>query len=136
MTRPGSSTRWRLPASQSCLTPTLPTLAPCSSCWTISMSEIFNVLQVYLGSLYINDFNRFGRTWQVNVQAAATYRKQVEDLRQLKIRSDSGKVVPLGTFASVEERTGPVLIMRYNMYPAAAVNVTPAPGVSSGQAIE
>jgi multidrug efflux pump subunit AcrB len=101
----------------------------------VSIGEIFNVLQVYLGSLYINDFNRFGRTWQVNAQAAANFRKEIEDLNQLKIRSDSGKMVPLGTLATIEDRSGPVLIMRYNMYPAAAVNVTPRAGVSSGEAI-
>src|SRR5262249_55843791 len=102
----------------------------------VSMGEVFNVLQVYLGSLYINDFNRFGRTWQVNVQAAANYREQIDNLKQIKIRSDRGKMVPFGTLATVEERSGPVLIMRYNMYPSAAVNLSPAPGVSSGQAIE
>jgi multidrug efflux pump subunit AcrB len=101
----------------------------------VSMDELFNTLQVYLGSLYVNDFNRFGRTWQVNVQAAAGYRQQVDDLRQLRVRSDMGKMVPLGTLANVEDHSGPVLIQRYNMYPAAAVNITPAPGVSSGQAI-
>src|SRR4029077_20260755 len=98
----------------------------------VSMGELFNVLQVYMGSLYVNDFNRFGRTWQVNVQAAADYRKQIEDLKQLRIRSDLGKMVSLGTLATVEERSGPVLIMRYNMYPAAAINVSPTAGVSSG----
>src|SRR5262249_41241859 len=102
----------------------------------VSMGEVFNTLQVYLGSLYVNDFNRFGRTWQVNVQASSDFRNEIEDLRQLTIRSERGKMVPLGTFATVQDRTGPVLIMRYNMYPAAAVNVTPAPGISSGQAIE
>jgi multidrug efflux pump len=102
----------------------------------LSMGEVFNTLQVYLGSLYVNDFNRFGRTWQVNVQAAADFRKQIEDLKHLRIRSDSGKMVPLGTLATVEDQSGPVLIMRYNMYPAAAVNITPEPGISSGQAIE
>jgi multidrug efflux pump len=102
----------------------------------VSMGELFNVLQVYMGSLYVNDFNRFGRTWQVNVQAAADYRKQIEDLKQLKIRSDLGKMVPLGSLASVEERSGPVLIMRYNMYPSAAINITPTTGVSSGDAIK
>jgi multidrug efflux pump subunit AcrB len=101
----------------------------------VSMGEVFNVLQVYLGSLYINDFNRFGRTWQVNVQAAPDFRKQIEDLRQLQIRSETGKMVPLGALATVEPRSGPLLNMRYNMYPAAAVNITPAAGVSSGQAI-
>jgi len=102
----------------------------------VSMGELFNTLQVYLGSLYVNDFNRFGRTWQVNVQAASDYRKQIEDLRQLRIRSDQGKMVPLGTLATVQDKSGPVLIMRYNMYPAAAINITPAPGVSSGQVID
>jgi multidrug efflux pump len=102
----------------------------------VSIGELFNTLQVYLGSLYVNDFNRFGRTWQVNVQAAADFRKQIEDLKQLRIRSDQGKMVPLGTLAAVENRSGPVLIMRYNMYPAAAINIMPAPGVSSGQTIE
>ncbi len=102
----------------------------------VSMGEVFNTLQVYLGSLYVNDFNKFGRTWQVNVQALAPYRKGIEDLKNLKIRSDKGKMVPLGTLATIEERAGPVLLMRYNMYPAAAVNVSASPGVSSGQAIE
>jgi len=102
----------------------------------VSMSELFSVLQVYLGSLYVNDFNRFGRTWQVNVQAGSDFRRQIEDLKQLKIRSDRGKMVPFGTLATVEDRSGPALIMRYNMYPAAAINVTAAPGVSSGEAIE
>jgi multidrug efflux pump subunit AcrB len=101
----------------------------------VSIGELFNTLQVYLGSLYVNDFNRFGRTWQVNVQAAADYRRQIEDLRQLRIRNDAGRMVPLGTLTTVESKSGPVLIMRYNMYPAAAVNIIPEPGVSSGQAI-
>ncbi len=102
----------------------------------VSMGEVFNTLQGFLGGYYVNDFNRFGRTWQVNVQAAGDYRKQIETLRQLPIRSDTGRMVPFGTFTSIEERSGPVLLMRYNMYPSAAINVTPAPGVSSGQAIE
>ena len=65
----------------------------------VSMSEVFNTLQVYLGSLYVNDFNRFGRTWQVNVQADADFRSQIEDLKQLKVRNDDGDMVPLGTLA-------------------------------------
>jgi multidrug efflux pump len=102
----------------------------------ISMSEVFNTLQVYLGSLYVNDFNLFGRTWQVNVQADQDFREEVENLRQLKVRNDRGRMVPLSGFLSVREVTGPVLIARYNMYSAAAVNCSPAPGLSSGQAIE
>ena len=101
----------------------------------VSMAEVFNTLQVYLGSLYVNDFNRFGRTWQVNVQADANYRKQIEDLQQLRIRNNQGKMVPFGTLAQVRDKSGPAMIMRYNMYLAAAINGNPAPGVSSGQAI-
>jgi multidrug efflux pump len=101
----------------------------------ISVSELFNTLQVYLGSLYVNDFNKFGRTWQVNVQGDSFFRKQVEDLRQLKIRNERGGMVPFGSLASIEEVPGPNLIMRYNMYPAAAINGNPSPGTSSGQAI-
>ena len=102
----------------------------------VMMSEIFNTLQVYLGSLYVNDFNKFGRTWQVNVQGAAQFRSQIEDLDQLKVRSTTGQMVPFGTLASVRDMSGPVMVVRYNMYPAAAVNIVPSPGVSSGQAIE
>jgi multidrug efflux pump subunit AcrB len=101
----------------------------------VSMSELFTTLQVYLASLYVNDFNRFGRTWQVNVQADAAYRMQVEDLKQLKVRNAAGTMVPLGTMASIRGISGPVMIQRYNMYPAAAVNGAPRPGVSSGEAI-
>src|SRR5207244_9770342 len=79
----------------------------------VPMSEVFNTLQVNLGSLYVNDYNRFGRTWQVNVQADSHFRKEVEDLKQLKIRNEQGKMVPLGTLMKVHEENGPVLIMRY-----------------------
>ena len=82
-----------------------------------------------------NDFNRFGRTWQVNVQGDSNFRKQIDDLKLLKIRNKAGGMAPFGAMASVEPRPGPVLIMRYNMYPAAAINGQPGPGVSSGQAI-
>ncbi|XBH07839.1 efflux RND transporter permease subunit [Singulisphaera sp. Ch08] len=101
----------------------------------VATSEVFNTLQVYLGSLYVNDFNKFGRTWQVNVQGDSNYRKQISDLKQLKIRNKSGGMAPLGAMAEIRDMNGPVLVMRYNMYPAAAINGNPAPGVSSGQAI-
>ncbi|MGA2253812.1 MAG: efflux RND transporter permease subunit, partial [Thermoguttaceae bacterium] len=101
----------------------------------VSMAEIFSALQVYLGSLYVNDFNRNGRTWQVNVQADAVYRRQADDLKQLKVRNDSGGMVPLATVAKPRWISGPVMIQRYNMYIAAPVNGAPAPGVSSGEAI-
>jgi multidrug efflux pump subunit AcrB len=102
----------------------------------VPMSEVFNTLQVYLGSLYVNDFNKFGRTWQVNVQGDAPFRRQIEDLSQLKVRSVSGQMVPFGTLASVRDMSGPVMVVRYNMYPSAAINILPEPGVSSGQAID
>ena len=73
----------------------------------VSMDEVFNTLQVYLGSLYVNDFNRFGRTWQVNVQGDANFRKQIEDLKLLKIRNQRGGMVPFGAMASVERRQRP-----------------------------
>ncbi len=93
-------------------------------------------MQVYLGSLYVNDFNLFGRTWQVNVQGQADFRKQIEDLAQLKVRSERGGMVPLGSVAEIDDVSGPVLIMRYNMYPAAGINGDGSPGTSSGQALE
>jgi multidrug efflux pump subunit AcrB len=102
----------------------------------VSLGELFNVLQVYFGSLYVNDFNRFGRTWQVIAQAKASARKQVEDIMQLEVRNERGQMVPLASFSYVREMTGPVMLVRYNMYPAAAVNGNPAPGTSSGQAIK
>jgi multidrug efflux pump subunit AcrB len=102
----------------------------------VSMNELFSTLQVYLGSLYVNDFNLFGRTWQVNVQADHDFRRQIEDLKQLKIRNEQGEMVPFGSLVTVRNVSGPVLIARYNMYPSAPIIYNPAPGVSSGTAIE
>ena len=101
----------------------------------ISMGEIFNSLQIYLGSFYINDFNRFGRTWQVTVQGDSEFRRRIDDLRRLKVRNMAGEMVSLGAITRVKEASGPVLIARYNLYPAAAINVNPGRGASSGQAI-
>jgi multidrug efflux pump subunit AcrB len=102
----------------------------------VSISELFNTLQVYLGSFYINDFNRFGRTWQVNVQGDAKFRQQKDDLTGLRVRNQRGGMVPLGSLAQVRDDSGPVMIIRYNLYPSATINLNPAPGVSSGQAID
>ena len=101
----------------------------------VSLNDVFNTLQVYMGSLYVNDFNKFGRTWQVNLQADSKYRMRAEDVKQLKVRNAERSMVPVGTVAEVKEISGPVMITRYNMYPAAAINGNTAPGVSSGQAI-
>ena len=101
----------------------------------VPLSEIFDTLQVNFGSLYINDFNRFGRTWQVNVQADQRYRMREEDLKRLKVHSGNGGMVPLASVAEIKEINGPVLLTRYNLYPTAAVNLDVAPGVSSGEGI-
>ncbi|HTN04609.1 MAG TPA: multidrug efflux RND transporter permease subunit, partial [Planctomycetaceae bacterium] len=102
----------------------------------VSISELFNTLQVHFGSLYVNDFNRFGRTWQVNVQGDAAYRMQIEDLKRLKVRNDEGHMVPLASVATPHETSGPVMVVRYNLYPSAMINLNAAPGYSSGQAID
>ena len=94
-----------------------------------------DTLQIYLGSLYVNDFNRFGRTYQVTAQADANFRLRVEDISKLKTRNAAGDMVPLGTLVEVHETTGPDKVIRYNMYPAADINGIAMPGVSSGQAI-
>ena len=102
----------------------------------VSMTELFNTLQVDLGSLYVNDFNKFGRTWQVNVQADAKYRMKSEDLKRMKVRNDHGEMVPIASVATLREVSGPVMLVRYNLYPAALINADAAPGISSGQGIE
>jgi multidrug efflux pump len=101
----------------------------------LTMGEVFNTLEVNLASLYVNDFNRFGRTWQVNLQGDAKFRKQLGDIKNLKMRNVTNGMVPLNTLMTPREVEGPVMVVRYNMYPAAAVNGAPAPGTSSGQAI-
>jgi multidrug efflux pump len=101
----------------------------------VSLSEVFSTLQVYLGSLYINDFNLFGRTWQVVTQAEGRFRNEVDDVKRLKVRNNRGAMVPLGSLVTVREKNGPLLLTRYNMYPAAAVIGGSAPGVSTGDTI-
>ena len=100
----------------------------------VSLTDVFETLQVYLGSLYVNDFNRFGRTYQVNAQAEAGFRLQPEQIRQLQTRNDHGAMVPLGSLMTVTRSYGPDQVMHYNGYPAAEINGAPAPGFSSGQA--
>jgi hydrophobe/amphiphile efflux-1 (HAE1) family protein len=100
----------------------------------ISLTDLFQTMQVYLGSVYANDFNRFGRTYQVKVQADAPYRATAENITQLKVRNDSGQMVPLGSVLRVKPSHGPDQGLRYNGYPAADINGGPAPGYSSGQA--
>ncbi len=101
----------------------------------VALSDVNDTLQIYLGSLYVNDFNRFGRTYQVTAQADANFRVHAEDIQKLKTRNATGDMVPLGTLVDVHETTGPDKVIRYNMYPAADINGVAIPGVSSGQAI-
>jgi multidrug efflux pump len=100
----------------------------------ISLTDLFQTMQVYLGSVYANDFNRFGRTYQVKVQADAQYRATADNIAQLKVRNAQGAMVPLGSVVQVRESHGPDQSLRYNGYPAADINGGPAPGFSSGQA--
>lgn len=101
----------------------------------VALSDVNDALQTYLGSLYVNDFNRFGRTYQVTAQADADFRLRAGDIARLKTRNAAGEMVPLGTLVTVRETTGPDKVIRYNMYPAADINGVALPGVSSGQAI-
>jgi hydrophobe/amphiphile efflux-1 (HAE1) family protein len=100
----------------------------------VPLQNLFETMQVYLGSLYINDFNCFGRTYKVIAQADAPFRDRPEDITWLKTRNDKGQMVPLGTLVKVTETHGPDRAMRYNGYPAAEINGGPASGFSSGQA--
>jgi multidrug efflux pump subunit AcrB len=101
----------------------------------VSIDDVRTTLEATLGPYYVNDFNRFGRTWQVNVQAMDRFRGSVQDVQQLKVRNAQGDMVPLADFAKVRSVSGPVMVMRYNMYPSAAVHADPGPDTSSGQAI-
>ena len=101
----------------------------------VSLDEIFGTLQAYLGSAYVNDFNRFGRTWQVKLQADHQFRLTPEDIRQLEVRNASGDMVPVGALVDVDYITGPQTILRYNLYPTASITGQAAPGFSSGQAL-
>src|SRR4051794_25133250 len=100
----------------------------------VPLQNLFDTMQIYLGSLYVNDFNRFGRTYQVIAQADSDFRDRAEDITRLKTRNAKGQMVPLGTLVKVSETHGPDKAMRYNGYPAAEINGGPAPGFSSGQA--
>ena len=100
----------------------------------IVLTDLFQTMQTYLGSVYVNDFNKFGRTYQVKVQADAQFRATAEDIAQLKVRNADGAMVPLGSVVQVKESRGPDQATRYNGYPAADLNGGPAPGFSSGQA--
>jgi len=100
----------------------------------VAISDIFDTMQIYLGSLYANDFNRFGRTYQVNVQAEQQFRLEPEQIGQLKVRNNRGEMVPLSAFLKVSASSGPDRVMHYNGFLTAEINGAAAPGYSSGQA--
>jgi len=101
----------------------------------ISLNEVFGTLQAYLGSAYVNDFNKFGRTWQVKAQADHRFRVEPEDIRRLEVRDNAGHMIPLGTILDVDRILGPQTIVRCNLYPSASITGAAAPGYSSGQAL-
>ena len=117
-----------------------------SSSWTstgprpqplgVSFDDVNQTLTMYLGSLYVNSFNQFGRHWQVTVQAEGDYRNRVEDINLLQVRNKRGQMVPLGTLVNVREIGGPISVTRYNLYTAAPITGNLQPGVSSGDAIK
>lgn len=102
----------------------------------VPLQSVFDTLQTYLGSTYVNDFNEFGRTWHVTVQAEPRFRSQMDDIKSLQVKNSEGKMVPLGTLVSLDYSSGPVRIDRYNMYPAIRVIGEGEPGVSSGQVMK
>jgi multidrug efflux pump len=100
----------------------------------VDVQDVFDTMQTYLGSIYVDDFNRFGRTYEVIAQADTPFRSQPEDILRLKTRNAAGEMVPFGSIMRVSETTGPDSAMRYNGFRAADLNGAPAPGYSTGQA--
>jgi multidrug efflux pump len=100
----------------------------------VDVQDVFDTMQTYLGSIYVDDFNRFGRTYEVIAQADTPFRSKPDDIAQLKVRNQAGNMVPLGAVVNVSETTGPDTSMRYNGFRAADINGGPAPGYSTGQA--
>jgi multidrug efflux pump len=101
----------------------------------VALTDVFDALQVYVGSYYVNDFNRFGRTWQVNLQADAPFRADAETVRQLKVRNADGDMAPLGSVVDIRDSVGPLTVTRYNMFPAATLTGASLPSVSTGEVL-
>ncbi len=101
----------------------------------VPLNNVFDTLQVYLGSYYVNNFNDFGRSWQVNVMADTRFRNRVDDIGQLKVANAKGDMIPLATVLRVRDTAGPLMLLRYNMYSATAVTGNFAQGTSSGEGI-
>ena len=102
----------------------------------VQLGDVFSSLQIFFGSYYVNNFNEFGRSWQLNLMADSQFRYHIEDLQRIKVRNMQGQMVPLGTMINVRDGYGPVMLTRYNMYSASAVYGAPSPGTSSGESID
>jgi len=102
----------------------------------IPIQDVFTTLNVYMGGLYVNQFNQFGLVWQVQVEAAPEFRTTPDMLKQFQVRTTQNQMVPMGSLAHVRDATTPLLVMRYNMYASASVNGNSAPGVSSGTIVD
>ena len=102
----------------------------------VNVADVFSALQTYIGSSYVNDFNLFGRTFRVQVQADAPFRLDPKDVLSIRVRASNGETVPLGSFTTVRDISGPYRVPRYNLYPTAELDGSPAPGYSQGQAIQ
>ncbi|QKG00390.1 multidrug efflux RND transporter permease subunit [Aeromonas hydrophila] len=101
----------------------------------LPINAVFDTMQATFGQVYVNDFNQFGRTYRVQLQSEADYRAKKDDIRNVYVRSNSGEMIPLTSLVTVRDATGPELVERFNIFPAAKIMAQPAPGVSSGQAI-
>jgi HAE1 family hydrophobic/amphiphilic exporter-1 len=101
----------------------------------VPLQTVFSTLQASLGSAYVNDFNKFGRTWQVQVQADQKFRARPEDIRRLEVRNKDGEMIPIAAFSEIRMSTGPQMIPRYNLFPCVTINGEAAKGISSGQAM-
>jgi hydrophobe/amphiphile efflux-1 (HAE1) family protein len=101
----------------------------------VNVQDVFNALQIYIGSSYVNDFNLFGRTFRVTAQARDEDRQHISDVLKIRVRNSNGDMVPLGSFTTVDDTSGPYRVPHYNLYPAAEVDGAAAPGYSQGQAI-
>jgi hydrophobe/amphiphile efflux-1 (HAE1) family protein len=102
----------------------------------VNVTDVFTALQTYLGSAYVNDFNLLGRTFRVTAQADSNFRNDSKDVLKIRVRNSAGDAVPLGTFTTVQDISGPARVPRYNLYPAAELDGAAAPGYSQGQAID
>ncbi len=102
----------------------------------INVTDVFSTLQTYLGSAYVNDFNLLGRTYRVTAQADSAFRMSAKDVLAIRVKNNAGETVPLGSFATVSDISGPARVPRYNLYPAAELDGSAAPGYSQGQAID